>query len=132
MALDALLARFEGPAVTSVTADATQDVTRKPAPMLACTPVTSVTAENNDTAGKTTSEPLPDPAMEARRQRVLVGLAQRPGLRYAVLADTEADPEAVMLALAIRDVGTCELRVPRAKFDPFVLLDLIERHGRKH
>lgn len=27
-----------------------------------------------------------------------------------------------------RDGATCELRIPRAKYDPFLLLDLIERH----
>ena len=72
---------------------------------------------------------LPDLAMEARRQRVLAMLGERPGVRYALLTDTKADQNAVILALAIRDVGTCELRVPRVKFDPFVLLDLIAQHG---
>jgi len=56
-------------------------------------------------------------------------LADRQSVRYAVLTDTEADPEAVILALAIRGVGTCELRVPREKYDGFLLLDLIARHG---
>jgi hypothetical protein len=56
-------------------------------------------------------------------------LADRQGVRYAVLTDTEADPEAVILALAIRGVGTCELRIPRAKYDGFLLLDLIAKHG---
>jgi hypothetical protein len=72
---------------------------------------------------------LPDAAAEARRQRVLARLAERPGIRYAVLTDTEADPEAVILALAIRGIATCELRIPREKYDPFLLLELIERHG---
>jgi hypothetical protein len=78
---------------------------------------------------------LPDPAAEARRQRVLAMLADRPGIRYAVLTDTEADPEAVILTLAIRralpDGGTvtCELAIPRAKYRPFLLLELVERHG---
>lgn len=71
-------------------------------------------------------DPLPDPAAEARRQRVLAML--RPATRLAVLPDTEADPEAVLLTLAIRDKGTCELRIPRAKYDPFLLLDLVERY----
>ena len=66
MALDALLARLEGRAVTPVTADATPDVTPKPAPILACTCVTSVTAENDDTAGKATSEPIDLEAFEER------------------------------------------------------------------
>jgi hypothetical protein len=126
MALDALLARLEGRAVTPVTADAGDDVTPKPAPIKACTPVTSVTAENYDTAGKAT---------DARRQRVLAILAERPGIHYALITDDRADPEAVILSLAIRgamqdgSTVTYELRIPRAKYDPFLLLDLIERHG---
>lgn len=135
MALDALLARLEGRAATPVTADLTPDVTPKPAPIKACTPVTPVTAENDDTAGKATSEPLSDPAMEARRQRVLAMLGERPDIRYALITDDRADPEAVILVLAIRgamqdgSTVTCELRIPREKYDPFLLLDLIERHG---
>jgi hypothetical protein len=127
MALDALLARLEGRAVTPVTANAIPDVTPEPAPMLACTPVTSVTAENDDTAGKATSELLPDQAAEARRQRVLAMLAERPGIRYAVMINArDADP--VIVALAIRDVGTCELAIPAANYDAFALLALMERH----
>ncbi len=74
------------------------------------------------------TDALPDPAAEARRRRVLAMLAQHPGTRYAVLTDTEADLEAVLLTLAIRDKGSCELSIPREKYDPFLLLDLIERH----
>lgn len=80
-------------------------------------------------------ETLPDPTTEARRQRVLVMLAERPGIRYAVIIDTGVEPEAVILALAIRgamqdgSIVTCELRIPCEKYDPFLLLDLIERHG---
>lgn len=48
MGLDALLARMESRAVTSITPHPTVDVTSKPAPRLACTPVTSVTAENGE------------------------------------------------------------------------------------
>lgn len=70
---------------------------------------------------------LPDPAMEARRKRVLDMLAERPGIKYAVVVDSP-DTDPVILALAIRGQATCELRIPREKFDPFLLLDLIERH----
>ncbi len=70
-----------------------------------------------------------DRAVEARRQRVLAMLAERPEARYALLTDTTADPEAVIVALAIRGRATCELRIPREKYDPFLLLHLIERHG---
>ncbi len=71
----------------------------------------------------------PDPAAEAHRQRVLAMLAERPGVRYAVLTDTSADPDNVIVALAIRGVGTCELRIPRTKYDGVLLLDLIEKHS---
>ncbi len=128
MALDALLARLEGRAVTPVTPEAKPGVPSKPAPIKACTPVTPVTPENDDTAGKATGEPLPDPAAEARRQRVLAMLTERPGIRYAVLTDTTADPEAMLLTLAIRGRATCELRIPHAKYDPWLLLDLIETY----
>lgn len=72
---------------------------------------------------------LPDPTAEARRQRVLAMLAARPGVRYTMLTDIEADPEAVILILAIRGVGTCELRIPRDRYDPWLLLDLVEKYG---
>lgn len=83
---------------------------------------------------KLAADTLPDPAAEDRRQRVLGLLAERPGIRYAVVVDNP-DTDPVILALAIRgamqDGGTvtCELHIPREKYDPFLLLDLIERHG---
>lgn len=61
-------------------------------------------------------------------------LAEQPGMRYAVVVDNP-DTDPVSVALGIRgampdgSIVTCELRVPRAKYDPFLLLDLIERHG---
>jgi hypothetical protein len=72
---------------------------------------------------------LPDPAAEARRQRVLAMLAERPGARYAVVTHDPGAPEPVILTLAIRGVATCEMLIPRDRYDPFLLLDLIERHG---
>ena len=72
-------------------------------------------------------EPLPDPAAEARRQRVLDMLAGNPALRIAVVCDGEGDP--VPVAVAIRDKGHCEVHIPAARFDPFALLELVERHG---
>ena len=74
-------------------------------------------------------EPLPDPLAEARRQRVIGMLADNPGIQYAVITDAEADPEAVLLTLAIRGRATCELRIPRAKWDGVLFLELLERHS---
>jgi hypothetical protein len=75
------------------------------------------------------AEELPDPRAEDRRQRVLDMLAEHPTARYALVTDTGADPEAVLLTMVIRDQASFELRIPRAKYDGLLLLDLIERHG---
>ena len=73
--------------------------------------------------------PLVGTAAEVRRQRVLDMLSKNPTARYAILTDTESEPEAVLLTLAIRGKATCELTIPKAKYDPFLLLDLLDRHG---
>ena len=71
--------------------------------------------------------PLSNPAAEARRQRVVEMLDENPALRLAVVCDAEGDP--VPLAVAIRGMGTCEVHIPAARFDPFALLELVGRHG---
>ena len=58
-------------------------------------------------------------------------LAKSPGIPYAMATYTEADPETVLLTLAIRGRATCELRIPRAKYVPDLLRDLIERGQRE-
>ena len=60
---------------------------------------------------------------------MLAMLSQNQGVTYAVLTDLDSDPETVLVTLAIRGRATCELRIPREKYDPFLLLALIERHG---
>ena len=67
-----------------------------------------------------------DPATEARRQRVLAMLADNPALRLAVVCDGAGDP--VPVAVAIRDKGSVEVLIPAARFDPFALLALIDKH----
>ena len=75
----------------------------------------------------------PDPAAEARRQRVLAMLAERPGIRYAVVVD-DPDTDPVTVALGIRgamqdgSTVTCELRIPREKWDGVLFLEMLERH----
>jgi hypothetical protein len=61
---------------------------------------------------------------------VLAILADNPALRLAVVCDGQGDP--VPLTVAIRDKGTCDVLIPAACFDPFVLLDLVERHATIH
>jgi hypothetical protein len=73
--------------------------------------------------------PLFHPKAQARRQRVLELLATNRGTRYALVTDLETDPEVILLTLAIRGRATCELRIPGAKYDAFLLLNLIDRHA---
>ena len=74
-------------------------------------------------------EPLTDPLAESWRRRLLSMLSQNPTVTYAVLTEMDGDPEAVLLALAIRGRATCKLHIPKAKYDPFLMLDLLDRHG---
>ncbi len=76
------------------------------------------------------NDSLPNPAAEARRQRVLAMLDKYPDTRYAVVVD-DPDTDPVLLTLAIRGQGTCALAIPAAKFDPFELLAMLDRHGAK-
>lgn len=55
-------------------------------------------------------------------------LAEHPGTTYAITTDTEAEPDAVIMTLAIRNKATCELRIPKVKYDGLALLEMIENH----
>jgi hypothetical protein len=46
--------------------------------------------------------------------------------KYAVVVDTDSTP--IVLTLAIRDVGTCDIHIPRHRYDGVALLGLIEKH----
>jgi len=73
------------------------------------------------------ADPIVDQAAEARRQRTLEVLSDNPGITYAVLCDGKGNP--VPVAVAIRGVGTCEVLVPRDRYDGLMLLDILERHN---
>lgn len=67
---------------------------------------------------------LPAPGLSERRRAAVDMLVADPALRVAwTCADDGSDP--VVVALAIRDRGTCELAIPRAKFDALALPGLI-------
>lgn len=79
-------------------------------------------------ANEATYDAAPDAAAEARRQRVLAMLRENPTITYAAVTDTDSEPHAVIVALAIRGRATCELLIPRDRYDGVLLLDLIEQH----
>ena len=70
---------------------------------------------------------IADPA-ETKRREVLDMLAENPGITYAVISDNETDPEYVIITFAIRGQATCDLRIPKDRYDGLKILDLIERH----
>jgi hypothetical protein len=65
---------------------------------------------------------------DARMEKVIAKLHGDPGLRYAMEVHDDAEVEAVILTLAIRDKAACELRIPKSRYDAFALLELIEKH----
>ena len=68
-----------------------------------------------------------DRGRELRRQRVLAKLKAEPDKQRVAIFDPDFDRDFVLCTLAIRDVGTCELRIPRNRYDPWLILDAMAR-----
>ena len=67
--------------------------------------------------------------VKARREQVLRMIADDDQRRkYYWLTDDKAHPDFVILVFAIRDVGTGELSIPREKYDPFLLMEILDKH----
>jgi hypothetical protein len=66
------------------------------------------------------SVPL-SPAQEAARRQVLAKLKNHPSVKRAFC--NRFEDGALIVTLAIRDVGTCELLIPAERFDPSKLSD---------
>lgn len=68
---------------------------------------------------------------EPRTARQIAKLEHDPELTYAIETNDEADPDDVVLTVAIRGKGACELRIPAASYDAFALLELVERYATR-
>lgn len=68
-----------------------------------------------------------DRGIELRRQRVLQKLASEPDRQRVAIFDTDAEQDFVICTVAIRDVGTCELRIPADQYDPWAILAALEQ-----
>ena len=119
MKLSELIRKREVATVTVVT-HATVTPIRTPC-------VATVASVNVATATESKPETLQDRQREARRQKVIAMLEAAPDTQRAIYPDTDSDPLNVILAIAIRHVATCEMLIPKAKYDPWRLLELIER-----
>ena len=109
MSLDTLLKRL---IETPETPHVSPDVSPKPAWIKAETPETPETPQANL-------------AMESRRKKVLAMLKAAPEINRAIYPDTESDKENVILAIAVRHVATFEMLVPKARYDPWQLMQLM-------
>ncbi len=74
------------------------------------------------------AEILTELQRETREKKVLAMLEENPDKQRAVYTDTESDQNNVILTIAVRYLSTCEMLIPRAKYDPFRLLELIEQN----
>jgi len=54
-------------------------------------------------------------------------LAERPEIQRAFVTDMNADPDNVILTIALRDQCSFEMAIPKAKYDPFAFLELIKK-----
>jgi len=73
---------------------------------------------------------LTEAAMESRHRELLDMMrADDQGKKYFYLTDTDSNPRFVILAMAIRGVATFELKIPRERYDPFLLMQAIREMG---
>ncbi len=69
------------------------------------------------------------PDVEARHERLRKMMDEDDAERiYYWITDADSDPCCVILAIGIRGVGTCEMRIPKEKYDPFLLMEILDKH----
>ena len=67
---------------------------------------------------------------EERRLKVLAMLADKPDSQRAIITDLDSDPDNVILTIAIRDVATSEMLIPKYKYDGLALLEMLHSLDR--
>jgi hypothetical protein len=72
----------------------------------------------------------PEILREIRRRQALKMLSDDPKLSRACVVDPDSAPGQVVVMLAIRGIGTCDLEIPRDLWDPFLFMKHIE--GQRH
>ena len=64
--------------------------------------------------------------LNQRRAKVLAMLQANQEIRHAIAVFDEFD-DSVIVSIAIRDIASCELTIPRSRYDALKLLELIEK-----
>jgi hypothetical protein len=55
-------------------------------------------------------------------------LEREPSVTHAFVSDDHAEADHVIVTVGIRGVGTCDLGIPREKYDGLAVLKLIEEY----
>jgi hypothetical protein len=76
------------------------------------------------------TEILAELQRETRQQKAIAMLEAAHYTQRAIYTDSDSDPHNVILTVAVRNIATCEMLIPKEKYDPWRLLELIERHGQ--
>lgn len=102
---------------------------------LQITPAEKLTDDLKQTIRQSKAEILTELQREARaewrRQKVIAMLEAAPGTQRAIYTDPDSDPHNVILTVAVRACQqTCEMLIPKAGYDAWKLLELIERLGQ--
>jgi hypothetical protein len=94
--------------------------------------VATVTTVNVATEADGKPKTLLDRQRETRRQKIIAMLEAAPGTQRAIYVDDASDPENITLTIAVRHpIGaTCEMLIPRSKYDSWKFLELLERLGQ--
>ena len=67
-----------------------------------------------------------------RRRKTLTMLEENPSKQRVIYTDTESDSDNIILTIAVRNVATCEMLIPKSKYDPWQFLTLTEQLGVKN
>lgn len=74
-----------------------------------------------------TSESRTDYLMGIRQAKACGALKDNPRLNRAVITDTTSDPRYAVVSVAVRGIGVGDLLIPKAKYDPFLFLSMLEQ-----
>ena len=67
---------------------------------------------------------------EDRRQKALLILAENPDKQRAFITDDAVDNENIILTVAIRDLASFEMLIPKTKYDPFLFIEFIDKKNQ--
>jgi hypothetical protein len=116
--------------VATATVATLATVTAKTPPSVATVASVAVANTKADLETATPIKPLSlqDRQQETRRQKVLAMLeAAAPETLRVIYVDTDTDRVNVIVAVAIRHLATFEMTIPKANYDAWKMLELLER-----